>query len=68
MHTYVIYMYIYLHSSSCVSLMEKLKHSQKETEKLNKQILELIKQKLDMAQQLEMWEVCLLACSHLRTS
>ena len=46
--------------------MEKLKHSQKETEKLNKQILELIKQKVNLAQQLEMWEVCLLAYTHLK--
>lgn len=37
--------------------MEKLKHCENETDKLNKQILELIKQKLDLAQQLEMWEV-----------
>ena len=37
--------------------MEKLKNSELETDKLNKQILELIKQKLDLAQQLEMWEV-----------
>lgn len=44
--------------------MEKLKHSQDETEKLNKQVLELIKQKLNMAQQLEMWEVRLLAYMH----
>jgi len=41
--------------------MEKLKYSQKETEKLNKQVLELIEQKLNLAQQLEMWEVCMLA-------
>ena len=40
--------------------MEKLKNSELETDKLNKQILELIKQKLDLAQQLEMWEVSLL--------
>jgi len=46
--------------------MEKLKHSQKETEKLNKQILELIKQKVNLAQQLEMWEVRLLAYTHLK--
>lgn len=52
---------MYVCSASCVALMEKLKHSQNETEKLNKQILELIKQKLSMAHQLEMWEVRSLA-------
>ena len=52
---------MFICSVSCVALMEKLKHSEKETDKLNKQILELIKQKLDLAQQLEMWEVCWLS-------
>ena len=48
---------IYIVRYSCVALTEKLTRCRNELEKLNTQVLNLVEQKLDLAQQLEMWEV-----------
>ena len=53
----VLYLMYYTVPCSCVALTEKLTCYRNELEKLNKQVLNLVKQKLDLAQQLEMWEV-----------